>query len=134
MVSLAEWVSVCLQSKWLWFWVPLQSLKLQMSHLFRARISLKFMQLWVWIHSETRMWHDTVKCTIQISTHITPQSFGSWLNGWMFNYKLNVFGFESLYSHLFLILKNQRIWPIRIILLYRRIQDSFKCHFLFIVY
>ena len=43
--SLAKWLSVRLQTKWLWVRVPFQSLKLQISHLFRARSSLKFRQL-----------------------------------------------------------------------------------------
>ena len=35
------------------------------------------------------------------------------------------------FETLLLILKNQSIWRIKIILLYRRIKDSFKGHFLF---
>ena len=44
---LAKWLSVFLRTKWFWVWVQLQSLHLQISHLLR-----------VWIHSQTRMWHD----------------------------------------------------------------------------
>ena len=58
----------------------------------------------VWIHSETRTWHDKniqSKCTVQISTHNTAQSFGQvWLNGWVFVYELNGCGFESRCSYL----------------------------------
>ena len=43
--SLAKWLSVRLRTKWLWVRVPLQSLKLQISRLFRARCSLTFRQL-----------------------------------------------------------------------------------------
>ena len=42
---LAKWSSVRLQTKWLWFRVPLQSLKLQISRVFQARSSLTFRQL-----------------------------------------------------------------------------------------
>ena len=43
--SLAKWSSVRLRTQWLWVWVPLQSLKLQISGLFQARSSLTFRQL-----------------------------------------------------------------------------------------
>ena len=43
--SLAKWLSVRLRIKWLWVRIPLQSLKLQISRLFRARTSLTFRQL-----------------------------------------------------------------------------------------
>ena len=48
--SLAKWFSVCLQTKWLWIQVQLQSLKLQISHLFSWHSG----NYRVWIHSETR--------------------------------------------------------------------------------
>ena len=44
-VSLAKWLSVRLWTKWLWVPVPLQSLKLQVLRLFRARSSLTFRQI-----------------------------------------------------------------------------------------
>ena len=37
MISLAEWLSVRLRTKWLWVQVPLLSLKLQILGLFRAK-------------------------------------------------------------------------------------------------
>ena len=37
---MAKWLSIRLQTKWLWVKVLLQSLKLQISHLFRARSSV----------------------------------------------------------------------------------------------
>ena len=37
-----KWLSVGLRTKWLWFWIPLLSLKRQISRLFRARSSLTF--------------------------------------------------------------------------------------------
>ena len=45
LASLTKWLSVCLRTKWLWVRVQLQSLKLQISHLLRARSSLTFRQL-----------------------------------------------------------------------------------------
>ena len=41
-------------------------------------------------------WQEqTVKCTVQISTHKTAQSFRPiWLNGWLFVYELSGCGFE----------------------------------------
>ena len=44
-VWVSEWFSVPLQTKWLWVWVLLQSLKLQISRLFQAKIPLIFRQL-----------------------------------------------------------------------------------------
>ena len=41
---LAKWLSVCLWTKWLWFWVQLQLLKVQISCLLWARSSLTFRQ------------------------------------------------------------------------------------------
>ena len=43
--SLAKWLSVRLRTKWLWVRVQLQSLKLQISRLLRARSSLTFKPL-----------------------------------------------------------------------------------------
>ena len=43
--SLAKWLSVRLWTKWLWVRVQLQSLKLQISRLLRAKSSLTFRQL-----------------------------------------------------------------------------------------
>ena len=45
LASLAKWLNIHLWTKWLCLWVSLQSLKLQISHLFRARSSLAFRQL-----------------------------------------------------------------------------------------
>ena len=42
---LAKWLNVRLGTKWLWVRIPLLSLKLQISPLFRARSSLIFRQL-----------------------------------------------------------------------------------------
>ena len=46
LISLAKWLSVRLRTKWFWVRVQLQSLKLQIWHLLRARSSLTFRQLW----------------------------------------------------------------------------------------
>ena len=46
LASLAKWLSVCLWTKWLCVQIPLLSLKLHISRLFRVRSSLTFRQLW----------------------------------------------------------------------------------------
>ena len=58
LASLAKWLNVPWWIKWLWVRVQLQSLKFNISPFFGARSSLTFRQLRVWIHSETRTWHD----------------------------------------------------------------------------
>ena len=61
--SLAKWLSVCLRTKWLWVRVMLQ-LNLQFHLNFRFRACFEQGVPWdsgnygVWIHSETRTWHD----------------------------------------------------------------------------
>ena len=57
MVHLAKWLSVRLRTKWFWVRVQLQSFKLQISRLLRARSSLTF-NYSVWTHFETRTSHD----------------------------------------------------------------------------
>ena len=57
MVSLGKRLSARLRTKWLWVQIPLQSHKLQISRLFRARSFLKFTQLQS-VDSKMRMWHD----------------------------------------------------------------------------
>ena len=54
----SKWLSVHLWTKWFWVWVPLQSFKLQILHLFRARSSWHSGNYRMWIHSESCMWHD----------------------------------------------------------------------------
>ena len=44
-ISLAKWLSIRLQTKWFWVRVHLQSLKLHVTRLLRARSSLTFRQL-----------------------------------------------------------------------------------------
>ena len=56
--NLAKRLSVRSWTKWLWVRVQLQSLKLQISRLLRARNSWHSGNYRVWIHSETRTWHD----------------------------------------------------------------------------
>ena len=69
----------CLQTKWFWVWVKLHSLKLQFARLLWARSSLTFMQLQcmdsLWNMCMTWQEH-TMKCSIQIITQNTAQSFG----------------------------------------------------------
>ena len=104
---MAEWLIVCLWTKWLWVQVQLQSLKLQISCLLQAKSSLTFRQL----QSVDSLWNTymtwqehTVKCNIQISIHNTAQSFGKtvrsvWLNGWVFIYEISGCGLKSCCSH-----------------------------------
>ena len=78
LAKLAKWLSGRLRTKWFWVPVQLLSLKLQISCLLWARISLTFRQL----QSMDSLWNayvtwqeHTVKCTVQISTQSTAQSF-----------------------------------------------------------
>ena len=70
MASLTNWLSVCLQTKWLWVWVPLQSLKLQILRLFRARNSLTFRQLTI----ECRFTLKHVPDMVRKYSHINDKS------------------------------------------------------------
>ena len=70
MASLTNWLSVCLQTKWLWVWVPLQSLKLQILRLFRARSSLTFRQLTI----ECRFTLKHVRDMVRTYSHINDKS------------------------------------------------------------
>ena len=58
LACLAKWLSVCLQTKWLWVRILLLSLKLQIWCLLWARSSLIQANYRVWIYSETGMWHN----------------------------------------------------------------------------
>ena len=64
MASLAKWLSVRLQTKWLWVRVQLQSLKLQISHLLQEGVS--------WHSGNYRVWftlkrvHDTTRTYRQL--------------------------------------------------------------------
>ena len=51
-------MSVRLRTKWLSVQVPLQSLKLQISACFEQGVPSHSGNYRVWIHSETRTWHD----------------------------------------------------------------------------
>ena len=54
--------------------------KLQISRLFRAKSSLTFRQYRVWIHSETRAWHDKniqSECFILAKSDLITQYFAS---------------------------------------------------------
>ena len=70
MVSLTNWLSVSSQTKWLWVWVPLQSLKLQILRLFRARSSLTFRQLTI----ECRFTLKHVRDMVRTYNHINDKS------------------------------------------------------------
>ena len=87
----------------MWVRVPLQSFRLQIRYLFRARGSLRFRHL----QSEDSLWNvyvswweHTVKCPVQISNHKQLSDWSIWLNGWVFVYELSGCGFESCCSHL----------------------------------
>ena len=103
--SLAKWLSVCLQTKWLCVWIPLLTLKLQISHLLRARSFLTFRRTIVcgftlklvldMIITYNQM-HRTYKYS-QHSSIIWPVR----VNGWVFVYELSSSGFESRCLHMF---------------------------------
>ena len=102
-------MSVCLQTKWLWFRVPLQSLKLQISRLFRTRSSLTFRQHRVWIHCEMRSDMITTHTQMHRTDNYSQHSsiiWPVWLNDWVFVYKLSGCGFESHCSHLYSLVYN----------------------------
>ena len=85
------------------FWISLLSLKLQIWHLLRARSSLAFRQaiecgfilnlVGDMIITYSQMHH--IDRYSQHSSVIWPV----WVNGWVFNYKLSVCGFESCCYH-----------------------------------
>ena len=79
LASLAKYLSCHLRTKFFWVRVTLQSLNLQSSCLLQAKSSLTFSQLQsvysFWNAYWTRQEH-TVKCTVQICTQNTAQSFG----------------------------------------------------------
>ena len=56
--SVGKWLSACLQIKWLWVQILLQSLKCQISALFRERRSLAFRKLQSIDSLQMRMWDD----------------------------------------------------------------------------
>ena len=84
LASLAKYLSVRFWPKWLWVWIPLLSLKLQIWRLFRARSSLTFRQLRVQIHTEMCTWHDNkiqsnAPCRKVLTTQLNHlDSFTKW--------------------------------------------------------
>ena len=67
-------MSVRLWTKWLWVQVQLQSLKLHISRLLRARSSLTFRGNYrVWTHSETRTRYDKNIQTKYVAVRIPSQ-------------------------------------------------------------
>ena len=79
LASLTKWFSVRIRAKWFWIRFQLQSFKLQISLLLPATSSLTFRKLKsvdsLWSTYVTWQEH-TVKCTVEISTQNTAQSFG----------------------------------------------------------
>ena len=59
--SLAKWLSVCLWTKWLWVWITLLSLKLQIWHLLQAMSPLTFRQTIECRFTLKLMWCDMIK-------------------------------------------------------------------------
>ena len=96
-------MSICLRTKWLWVQVPLQSLKFQISRLFRERSSFTCMQLHSVDLIETRMWHDK---STQLNHHKGTYSHHSsiiwpvWIKGWVYVYQLSGCVFESFCSQI----------------------------------
>ena len=81
-VWLNGWVFV-LRTKWLWVWVLLQSLKLQILHLFQARSSLAFRQLYsvdsLWNLYVTWQEHIDIIITFSVvSNPYTCYPYNSW--------------------------------------------------------
>ena len=65
LASLTKQLSIRLWTKWLWVQANLQSLKLQILRLLRARVPWHSGNYRVWIHSETPMWYDkTIQCYV----------------------------------------------------------------------
>ena len=73
LASFTKLFSVHLRTKWLWIWVSLQSLKLQILCLFRARSSLTFRQ----IYSVDSLWNAYVIC---YWWNVAKHWLGIWLN------------------------------------------------------
>ena len=67
-----KWLSFRLRTKWFWVRVQLQSLKLQILHLLRARSSWQSGNYRVWIHSETCTWRDQ---NIQLDRRLSRRKY-----------------------------------------------------------
>ena len=96
-------LTVSLRTKWLWVRFHLQSLKLQIFGLFRARSPLTFrhlerrftMKLVLDMRRTYSQIHRKDKYS-ELSSIIWPV----WLSGWVFIYEQSGCGFESSWSHL----------------------------------
>ena len=99
LAKLAKWLS-CVVGTYLYSaFDPLQSLKLQISRLFRARVLWHSGNYRVWIHSDMRTWHDK---NIQSNATYSQQSsiiWPVWLNCWVFVYELSGCGFKARCIH-----------------------------------
>ena len=102
LASWAKWSSVRWWTKLLWVRIPLLSLKLQTECLLHDRSSLTSRQTrecGFTLKLDHDMIFTPVHCLGKNSQHnliIWP----AWLNGWMFVYKLDGWGFESYCCHL----------------------------------
>ena len=87
--SLAKWMSVCLQTKWLWLRVQLQLLKLQISRLFGARSILDIQATIEWRFTLKRVC-DMIK-TYSQSVFITRKFTNDKYGGVDFKYDNSFF-------------------------------------------
>ena len=93
-----------LWTKWLWIWMSLLSLKLQIWHLLWARSFLTFRQtvecgFTLKLIREMIITYSQMHRTDKNSQH-SSIIWPVWLNGWVFVYELNDWGFESCYCQL----------------------------------
>ena len=104
MTSSAKFLSVHLRTKWLWFRIPLLSLKLQIWHLLEERSSMTF--------KETRECGFTLKLVRNMITTLKQMHcpdknsqhsliiWPVWLNVWKLVCELSDWGFKYCYCHL----------------------------------
>ena len=115
LASLANWLNLCLRTKWLWVRMTLLSLKLPIWHQLQARISLTFRQNIKFRFTLTLVCdiRETIECrfTLKLARNIiitcsqmhiwdkysqdSSIIWPVWLNGWVFIYKLSGCWLES---------------------------------------
>ena len=63
LTSLAKWLSVRLWTMWLWVQSSCSHLNVRFCPCFEQGVYWHSSNYWVWIHSETRTWHDNnIQC------------------------------------------------------------------------
>ena len=109
LASLSKWLSFRLPDKCILLIVLLQSLKLKILHLFEARNSFTLKQLYIKVTAEfgfsLKCARDMVRTYNQIHGTDNYSQYKSIfspvsLNGWVFIYDLDGYGFSYLCSHL----------------------------------